>query len=55
MTKWISENTDTPVAYHTSKDCKSAGDDLRKVTEADERRHIRMCSYCRGANIPVLD
>jgi len=55
MTKWVSANTDTPVCYHTDKDCDQAGDNLRRMTEGDARRNIRECAYCSELAVPVLE
>lgn len=49
--KWISRDASrdghTPV-YHTDLDCHAAPEECRPVTEDDERRGVRECSYCQG-------
>lgn len=44
---WLSANQHKPTTAHTDPDCPYFPDDIRPVTDADVRRGISLCDWCR--------
>jgi len=40
--------------YHTTEDCPMFPDETRDVTESDERRGVRECTYCKDAKMEEI-
>jgi len=51
MTKWktVMATTNENNVYHTNKDCRAIGDNIREVSESELMYHdLRECAYCKN-------
>lgn len=51
MTKWktVTPKSSENNVYHTNKECRAIGDNIREVSEAEMMYHeLRECSFCKN-------